>query len=115
MATFALVDCNNFYASCERLFQPRLRGRPVVVLSNNDGCVIARSNEAKALGVGMGAPMFKIRKLVEEHDIAVCSSNYALYGDISDRVMSVLGSREMFIGRVRFRYAATALLRSCRR
>ena len=64
MATFALVDCNNFYASCERLFQPRLRGRPVVVLSNNDGCVIARSNEAKALGVGMGAPMFKIRKLV---------------------------------------------------
>ena len=92
MATFALVDCNNFYASCERLFQPRLRGRPVVVLSNNDGCVIARSNEAKALGVGMGAPMFKIRKLVEEHDIAVCSSNYALYGDMSDRVMSVLGS-----------------------
>ena len=92
MATFALVDCNNFYASCERLFQPRLRGRPVVVLSNNDGCVIARSNEAKALGVGMGAPMFKIRKLVEEHDITVCSSNYALYGDISERVMSVLGS-----------------------
>jgi len=92
MATFALVDCNNFYASCERLFQPRLRGRPVVVLSNNDGCVIARSNEAKALGVGMGAPMFKIRKLVEEHDIAVCSSSYALYGDISERVMSVLGS-----------------------
>lgn len=92
MATFALVDCNNFYASCERLFRPRLRGRPVVVLSNNDGCVIARSNEAKALGVGMGAPMFKIRKLVEEHDITVCSSNYALYGDISERVMSVLGS-----------------------
>jgi hypothetical protein len=70
--------------------QPRLRGRPVVVLSNNDGCVIARSNEAKALGVGMGAPMFKIRKLVEEHDITVCSSNYALYGDISERVMSVV-------------------------
>ena len=92
MATFALVDCNNFYASCERLFQPLLRGRPVVVLSNNDGCVIARSSEAKSLGVGMGAPMFKIRKLVEEHDIAVCSSNYALYGDISERVMSVLGS-----------------------
>jgi DNA polymerase V len=92
MATFALVDCNNFYASCERLFQPRLRGRPVVVLSNNDGCVIARSNEAKALGVGMGAPMFKIRKLVDEHDVAVCSSNYALYGDISERVMNVLGA-----------------------
>lgn len=92
MATFALVDCNNFYASCERLFQPRLRGRPIVVLSNNDGCVIARSNETKALGIGMGAPMFKIRKLVEEHDIAVCSSNYALYGDISERVMTVLGA-----------------------
>lgn len=75
MATFALVDCNNFYASCERLFQPRLRGRPVVVLSNNDGCVIARSNEAKALGVGMGAPLFKIRNLVEEHNIAVCSNH----------------------------------------
>lgn len=92
MATFALVDCNNFYASCERLFQPRLRERPVVVLSNNDGCVIARSNEAKLLGVGMGAPMFKIRKLVAEHGIAVCSSNYALYGDISERVMTVLGA-----------------------
>ena len=92
MTTFALVDCNNFYASCERLFQPRLRGRPVVVLSNNDGCVIARSNEAKALGVAMGAPMFKIRQLVEDHDIAVRSSNYALYGDISERVMSVLGA-----------------------
>lgn len=62
MATFALVDCNNFYASCERLFQPDLRDRPVVVLSNNDGCVIARSNEAKALGIPMGAPLFKIRK-----------------------------------------------------
>lgn len=72
MPTFALVDCNNFYASCERLFQPRLRGRPVVVLSNNDGCVIARSNEAKAAGVAMGAPLFKIRKLVEEHDIPLC-------------------------------------------
>ena len=89
---FALVDVNSFYASCETAFRPDLRGRPVVVLSNNDGCVIARSNEAKALGVAMGAPMFKIRKLVEEHDIAVCSSNYALYGDISERVMSVLGS-----------------------
>lgn len=93
MATFALVDCNNFYASCERLFQPDLRDRPVVVLSNNDGCVIARSNEAKALGIPMGAPLFKIRKLVEEHGVAVRSSNYALYGDMSERVMSVLGSQ----------------------
>lgn len=93
MATFALVDCNNFYASCERLFQPDLRDRPVVVLSNNDGCVIARSNEAKALGIAMGVPLFKIRKLVEEHGVTVRSSNYALYGDISERVMSVLGSQ----------------------
>ena len=91
MATFALVDCNNFYASCERLFQPHLRDRPVVVLSNNDGCVIARSNEAKALGIPMGAPLFKIRMLVEEHGVTVRSSNYALYGDISERVMQVLG------------------------
>lgn len=93
MPTFALVDCNNFYASCERLFQPDLRDRPVVVLSNNDGCVIARSNEAKALGIAMGAPLFKIRKLVDEHGVIVRSSNYALYGDISERVMSVLGSQ----------------------
>ena len=93
MPTFALVDCNNFYASCERLFQPDLRDRPVVVLSNNDGCVIARSNEAKALGIAMGAPLFKIRKLVDEYGVIVRSSNYALYGDISERVMSVLGSQ----------------------
>ncbi len=93
MATFALVDCNNFYASCERLFQPDLRDRPVVVLSNNDGCVIARSNEAKALGIPMGAPLFKIRKLIEEHGVTLRSSNYALYGDISERVMQVLGSQ----------------------
>ncbi|MFZ5760592.1 MAG: Y-family DNA polymerase [Thermodesulfobacteriota bacterium] len=87
---FALVDCNNFYVSCERLFQPRLQGRPVVVLSNNDGCVIARSNEAKALGVAMGAPYFKYKGLLARHDTAVFSSNYALYGDISRRVMAVL-------------------------
>lgn len=92
MATFALVDCNNFYASCERLFRPNLKNQPIVVLSNNDGCVIARSNEAKALGVGMGTPLFKIRDLIEAHGIAVCSSNYALYGDISERVMTLLGS-----------------------
>lgn len=87
---FALVDCNNFYASCERLFRPDLRGLPIVVLSNNDGCVIARSNEAKALGIGMGEPYFKIRHLVEEHGLEVFSSNYALYGDISNRVMTTL-------------------------
>jgi DNA polymerase V len=93
MATFALVDCNNFYASCERLFQPDIRARPVVVLSNNDGCVIARSNEAKALGIAMGVPLFKIRHVVEEYAVVVRSSNYALYGDISERVMNVLGSQ----------------------
>ncbi len=86
----ALVDCNNFYASCERLFEPRLRGRPVVVLSNNDGFVIARSNEAKALGIKMGAPWHLNKLLFEEYGVAVCSSNYTLYGDLSARVMTVL-------------------------
>lgn len=86
----ALVDCNNFYASCERLFEPRLRGRPVVVLSNNDGCVIARSNEAKALGIGMGDPWHLSREKFERHGVIVRSSNYTLYGDISGRVVSVL-------------------------
>lgn len=84
---FGLVDCNNFYASCERVFRPELEGRPVVVLSNNDGCVIARSQEAKALGLRMGEPYFKVRDLVERHRMAVCSSNYELYGDMSRRVM----------------------------
>ena len=84
---FGLVDCNNFYASCERVFRPELEGRPVVVLSNNDGCVIARSQEAKALGVKMGEPYFKVRELVERHGVAVCSSNYELYEDMSRRVM----------------------------
>jgi DNA polymerase V len=84
---FGLVDCNNFYASCERVFRPELEGRPVVVLSNNDGCVIARSQEAKALGLRMGEPYFKVRELVERHQVAVCSSNYELYGDMSRRVM----------------------------
>ena len=88
---YALVDCNNFYASCERVFQPKLNGKPVVILSNNDGCVISRSNEAKAVGVPMGAPLFKIKELVKEKNIAVFSSNYALYGDLSNRVMSILG------------------------
>ena len=87
---FALLDCNNFYVSCERLFRPELEGRPAVVLSNNDGCIIARSNEAKALGIAMGAPYFKNRSLIEKHGVEVFSSNYALYGDLSHRVMSVL-------------------------
>ncbi|HUT59185.1 MAG TPA: SOS mutagenesis and repair protein UmuC, partial [Phycisphaerae bacterium] len=87
----ALADCNSFYASCERGFDPRLRGRPVVVLSNNDGCVVARSSEAKALGIAMGTPFFQIRDLVTHHGIVVRSSNYTLYGDLSARIMAVLG------------------------
>lgn len=86
----ALIDCNNFYASCERVFDPSLIGKPVVVLSNNDGCVIARSNEAKALGIPMGAPAFEYQKKFTENDIKVFSSNYALYGDMSQRVMNVI-------------------------
>lgn len=89
---FALVDCNNFYCSCERVFDPSLNGRPVVVLSNNDGCAIARSEEAKALGIHMGTPEFMIRQQLREHNVAVFSSNYTLYGDMSDRVMTILGS-----------------------
>lgn len=87
---YGLVDCNNFYASCERVFDPELRNRPVVVLSNNDGCVIARSDESKALGIEMGEPYFQCEDLIDEHDVAVLSSNYALYGDMSRRVMDVL-------------------------
>jgi nucleotidyltransferase/DNA polymerase involved in DNA repair len=87
---FALVDCNNFYASCQRVFEPHLIGKPVVILSNNDGCVIARSNEAKALGIPMGAPAFEFKKLFEENNVFVYSSNYALYGDMSSRVMNLL-------------------------
>lgn len=87
---FALVDCNNFYASCERVFNPRLEGQPIVVLSNNDGCVVARSNEAKALGIGMGVPEFQIRPLLRAHRVQVFSSNYRLYGDMSQRVMETL-------------------------
>lgn len=87
---YALVDCNNFFASCERVFQPNLRNVPIVVLSNNDGCVVARSNEAKALGIPMGEPVFKLAKLIEQHGIVVFSSNYALYGDMSHRVMTIL-------------------------
>lgn len=87
---FALVDCNNFYASCERVFRPDLNHQPIVVLSNNDGCVIARSNEAKALGIPMGAPAFKYKQVFQEKSIHVFSSNYALYGDMSKRVMHML-------------------------
>ncbi len=87
---FALVDCNNFFASCERVFRPDLNHKPIAVLSNNDGCVIARSNEVKALGVPMGAPAFKYKHLFEQHQIHVFSSNYALYGDMSSRVMRLL-------------------------
>ncbi|MDR1685820.1 MAG: Y-family DNA polymerase [Desulfovibrio sp.] len=91
-ALWALVDCNNFFASCERLFRPDLVGKPVVVLSNNDGCIVARSNEAKILGIGMGEPEFKVRELLLMHEVAVFSSNYALYGDIASRVMRTLES-----------------------
>jgi DNA polymerase V len=87
---YVLIDCNEFYVSCERVFDPKLRGRPVIVLSNNDGCVIARSREAKAAGIRMGAPLFQVQRLLDAHDVLVYSSNYALYGDMSQRVMSVL-------------------------
>jgi DNA polymerase V len=90
VALFALVDCNNFYVSCERVFQPRLEGRPVIVLSNNDGCAVARSAEAKALGIKMGTPAFQIKDLIRRERVVVLSSNYALYGDMSGRVDAVL-------------------------
>jgi len=86
----ALVDCNNFYASCERVFRPDLQGKPIVILSNNDGCIIARSDEAKALGIAMGAPEFQVRTQLQQHQVQVFSSNYALYGDMSQRVMAIL-------------------------
>ena len=86
----ALVDCDNFYVSCERVFTPRLKDKPVVVLSNNDGCIVARSQEAKALGIPMGAPFFQYQKLIQNHEVKVYSSNYALYGDMSQRVMETL-------------------------
>ena len=87
---FALIDCNNFYVSCERVFNPGLNGKPVVVLSNNDGCAISRSDEAKKLGIPMGAPIFKYRSLIDKHNIVVLSSNYPLYADMSHRVMSII-------------------------
>ena len=88
----ALVDCNNFYASCERVFNPKIENKPVIVLSNNDGCVIARSNEAKALGIKMGEPAFKLKNLIERYNINVFSTNFALYGDLSKRVMNVMSA-----------------------
>ena len=88
--SIALIDVNNFYVSCERVFNPKLVGKPVVVLSNNDGCAVARSNEVKALGVAMGAPWFKLKDLARQHGIIALSSNYALYADMSNRVMSIL-------------------------
>ena len=87
---FALVDCNNFFVSCERVFQPQLEGKAVVVLSNNDGCVVARSNESKDMGIKMCTPFYQVKHFVDEGRLHACSSNYALYGDLSDRVMSLL-------------------------
>ena len=86
----ALVDCNSFYVSCERLFNPKIRKKPVVVLSNNDGCIISRSNEAKALGIKMGEPYFKAKEIIIKNNVQVFSSNYSLYGDLSRRVMRTL-------------------------
>jgi DNA polymerase V len=86
----ALVDCNSFYVSCERLFNPKIRRKPVVVLSNNDGCIISRSNEAKALGIKMGEPYFKAKDIIIKNKVEVFSSNYSLYGDLSRRVMRTL-------------------------
>src|SRR5258707_4366760 len=87
---FALVDCNNFFVSCERVFRPDLWDRPVAVLSNNDGCIVARSNEVKALGVPMGAPLFQVRELLKRHNVALFSGNFSLYGDFSQRVVHTL-------------------------
>ena len=90
MSFVVLVDCNNFYVSCERVFNPQLEQKPVVVLSNNDGCVIARSKEAKILGIEMGTPFFKCKKILQQHGGVFLSSNYELYGDLSNRVMQIL-------------------------
>ena len=89
---FGLIDCNNFYASCERVFRPDLRNQPVAILSNNDGCIIARSNEVKALDIPMGAPLFKYEARLKEHKVHIFSANFALYGDMSHRVMNAIGS-----------------------
>ena len=89
---YALIDCNNFYASCERVFNPKLSNAPIIVLSNNDGCIIARSNEAKVLGIKMGEPAFKIKHIIKKYNIYVYSTNFALYGDMSNRVMHTISS-----------------------
>ncbi|EMM2237730.1 DNA polymerase V subunit UmuC, partial [Pseudomonas aeruginosa] len=89
---FGLIDCHSCYVSCERIFNPKLIGKPVVVLSNNDGAVVARSDEVKKLGVKMGTPFFQIKPLVDKGQIIACSSNYALYQDISNRVVKVIRS-----------------------
>ena len=86
----ALLDCNNFYASCERIFRPDLISKPVIVLSNNDGCVIARSNEVKKMGINMGIPLYQIKKIVKQYQINLFSSNFSLYGDISMRIMEII-------------------------
>ena len=91
---FGLIDCNNFYVSCERVFRPDLEGKPVIVLSNNDGCCVARSQEVKNLGVRMGDPVFKIRDLIKRENITLFSSNYGYYGDINNRVVQTLGSMD---------------------
>ncbi|OUW95320.1 MAG: hypothetical protein CBD97_02985 [Pelagibacteraceae bacterium TMED237] len=90
--SIALIDCNNFYASCERIFNPKLISKPIVVLSNNDGCIIARSKEAKKLGIKMGEPYFKAKNIIKKNNVKVFSSNYSLYGDISQRVMETLST-----------------------
>ena len=92
-AALALIDCNNFYASCEQLFDPALQGQPVVVLSNNDGCIVARSREARQLGIAMGTPYFQVADRLRDQQVVVRSSNYALYGDMSQRVMALLKQR----------------------
>ena len=88
----AIVDCNSFYCSCERVFRPDLRNKPVVVLSNNDGCIVSRTDEAKQLGVGMAAPYYQNKDIIEKNEVTVFSSNYNLYGDLSMRVMDTLRS-----------------------
>ena len=106
MAIFALVDCNNFYASCEKLFNPKLTNKPVVVLSNNDGCVVARSAEVKALGIPMGVPWFKIESLARQHGIIAFSSNYALYADTVSYTHLDVYKRQMSRHRISIRSAA---------
>jgi len=94
-SVFVLVDCNNFFVSCERAFRPDLWGKPVAVLSNNDGCIVARSNEVKAMDVPMGVPYFEVRDVLTQHNVTLFSANFALYGDFSQRVVQLLQQRPM--------------------